>query len=204
MGGKNYYAPGQWKFVCDLCGADNKSGDGRKTWDGFWVCSYHKEVRNPQDYLRGVKDDQHVPWSRPGGADQFVPASRTLYFSENIGLTETFFIQGNTKTQNLSDSVAIAEAFIKTINKNIVESIPIVESVSNRPTRYTAETLSIAETFINGDHPNVSESVGVTEAKSFAFTKIIIENVGMVESVLFPIATTTAIGNTAIDSIPLG
>lgn len=59
------FSPGEWNFYCDLCGRKNKSGDARKTWDGYYVCSHHKEERNPQDKVRGVKDDQSVPWQRP-------------------------------------------------------------------------------------------------------------------------------------------
>ena len=72
MAGKDYFASGQWNFYCEFCGAKNKSSDGRKTWNGYWVCSHHKEVRNPQDFLRGVKDDQSVPWARPAQPVAFV------------------------------------------------------------------------------------------------------------------------------------
>lgn len=72
MGKANYYAKGQWNFYCDLCGAKTKSGDGRKTWDNQWVCRHHKEVRNPQDFVRGVRDDQTTPWSRTEGPLDFV------------------------------------------------------------------------------------------------------------------------------------
>lgn len=65
MGKADYYAEGQWNFFCDLCGAKNKSSDAMKTWNGLYVCRHHKELRNPQDFLRGVKDDPSVPWSRP-------------------------------------------------------------------------------------------------------------------------------------------
>jgi len=68
MSGKgeaDYYKSGEWNFVCDLCGRKNKSGMAMFTWNGLYVCRHHKEVRNPQDFLRGVKDDQSVPWSRP-------------------------------------------------------------------------------------------------------------------------------------------
>lgn len=64
-GHADHFAPGQWNFYCDICGCKNKSGDARKTHDGAYVCSKHKEERNPQDMVRGVKDDQSVPWQRP-------------------------------------------------------------------------------------------------------------------------------------------
>lgn len=65
MGKADYFRSGEWNFFCDLCGAKNKSSDAMFTWNGLYVCKHHKEIRNPQDFLRGVKDDQHVPWSRP-------------------------------------------------------------------------------------------------------------------------------------------
>jgi hypothetical protein len=73
MGIADYFKRGEWNFHCDLCGRKRKSGDGVKTWNGLWACREHKEQRNPQDFVRGVKDDQSVPWSRPEAADQFVP-----------------------------------------------------------------------------------------------------------------------------------
>ena len=68
----DFFANGQWNFFCDLCGRKEKSSKGVKTWDNFYVCRKHKEQRNPQDFLKGVKDDQTVPWSRPEPADTFV------------------------------------------------------------------------------------------------------------------------------------
>ena len=50
----------------------------RKTWDGFYVCASHKEERNPQDLIRGIKDDQSVPWSCPEAEWQFVSTDSTL------------------------------------------------------------------------------------------------------------------------------
>jgi hypothetical protein len=62
----SYFADGQWNFTCDLCGAIAKSDKAVKTWDGFYVCAKHKEVRNPQDFIRGVRGEQVLPWTRPG------------------------------------------------------------------------------------------------------------------------------------------
>lgn len=74
MAGKaDFYADGQWNFYCDLCGAKNTSNNGVKTWDNFYVCRHHKEQRNPQDFVRGIKDVQTVPWTRPNTTPTFVP-----------------------------------------------------------------------------------------------------------------------------------
>lgn len=77
-GESDYYASGQWNFYCDLCGKKAKSSKGVKTWNGLRVCAWHKEVRNPQDFVRGVKDDQSVPWSRSKQPDSFIRGSFNL------------------------------------------------------------------------------------------------------------------------------
>lgn len=84
MGKADYYRSGAWNFYCDLCGAKTKSTDSMLTWNGLRVCRHHKEVRNPQDFVRGVKDDPSVPWSRPKPADIFVPQTCTLKGSNSI------------------------------------------------------------------------------------------------------------------------
>ena len=70
MAGKTYFEAGSWNYFCDLCGKKGKSSDARKTWDGHRVCSHHNEVRNPQDFVRGVEDDQSVPWTRSDDGSQ--------------------------------------------------------------------------------------------------------------------------------------
>jgi hypothetical protein len=64
-GEADYFASGEWNYYCDLCGRKNKSSRSMFTWNGLRVCRHHREIRNPQDFLRGVKDDQSVPWTRP-------------------------------------------------------------------------------------------------------------------------------------------
>jgi hypothetical protein len=78
MASNNYWASGQWNFICELCGAKGKSKDGVKTWDGHYVCRSHKEMRNPQDFVRGVRENLTVPWARPPTTDQFVVTQCTL------------------------------------------------------------------------------------------------------------------------------
>ena len=76
MGRSDYYASGDWNFYCDFCGAKEKTKNSMLTWDGYRVCKHHKEIRNPQDFIRGVKDDQTTPWSRPEAPEQFIPLCR--------------------------------------------------------------------------------------------------------------------------------
>lgn len=77
MGLRDFFAPGAWNCVCDQCGRKRKSYELRLQWDGLRTCQKCWEPRQPQDFVRGVKDDQSAPWTRPQGEDQFIdPATR--------------------------------------------------------------------------------------------------------------------------------
>jgi hypothetical protein len=64
-GHADYFAPGQWNAICDGCGKKFKSSELRRRWDGFMVCDKEWEPRHPQDFVRGVRDGEAIPWSRP-------------------------------------------------------------------------------------------------------------------------------------------
>jgi hypothetical protein len=77
MGKADYYADGQWNFTCDLCGAKTKSSVAMKTWNNLYVCRHHKELRNPQDFIRGVKENMSLPWTRPKQPETFTPDTKS-------------------------------------------------------------------------------------------------------------------------------
>ena len=53
---------GNYKMVCDLCGQVRMASEIKKTWDNFFVCADTCwQPRHPQDFVRGVADDQTIP-----------------------------------------------------------------------------------------------------------------------------------------------
>ncbi len=68
----SYYKSGSWNFICEVCGQQHKAEQMRKRWDGVITCPRDWEPRHPQDFVRGVKDNQSVPISRPEPPDQFI------------------------------------------------------------------------------------------------------------------------------------
>jgi hypothetical protein len=54
-----------WRAVCDRCGFEYKSYQLKQEWTGNMVCRFCWESRHPQDFVRAVKDEQAVPWTRP-------------------------------------------------------------------------------------------------------------------------------------------
>lgn len=69
------YIKGDWKAICDVCGFLYRASQLKKRWDGYWVCEADYETRHPQDFLRSVRDDQSVPWTRPEPTNTFVTST---------------------------------------------------------------------------------------------------------------------------------
>lgn len=60
-----YYVKGDWNAQCDECGLGYKFSGLRVRWDNAMVCRSCWEPRQPQDFVRSVKDDPSVPIARP-------------------------------------------------------------------------------------------------------------------------------------------
>jgi len=63
------YSKGDHKSICDRCGFLFKASELKKEWNGLMVCRDDFETRHPQDFLRGIKDDQSVAWTRSEAED---------------------------------------------------------------------------------------------------------------------------------------
>lgn len=79
MGRSDYYKPGDHNAICDICGFKFKMSELYETWDGYQACKINGcwNPRQPQDYVKGVQDDQSVDVSRPDPPNIFVPESET-------------------------------------------------------------------------------------------------------------------------------
>ena len=73
------YDKGDWKADCDVCGRTYKASELQKRWDGLMCCRHDWEIRQPQDFVRGVADTQIAPWTRPEPTDSFVPITQSQW-----------------------------------------------------------------------------------------------------------------------------
>lgn len=72
MARDKHYIPGSFYRICERSGFKVRSFDTRKEWTGLIVRSQSWEPRQPQDFVKGVRDDQAVPDPRPRQVDQFI------------------------------------------------------------------------------------------------------------------------------------
>ena len=66
------YVKGDWIADCDVCGRKYKASQLEQRWDGLMCCPDDWEIRQPQDFVRGVADIQAPPWLRSEPADSFI------------------------------------------------------------------------------------------------------------------------------------
>ena len=69
------YDKGNWIADCDVCGRKYKASLLTERWDGLMCCPDDWEIRQPQDFVRGVPDTQIAPWLRPEPPNYFIPIS---------------------------------------------------------------------------------------------------------------------------------
>lgn len=56
---------GQWNVICDRCGGQFKSSEVSKEWTNLVVCKTCYETRQPQDFVKGIRENIAVPFARP-------------------------------------------------------------------------------------------------------------------------------------------
>lgn len=81
------YDKGNWIAMCDVCGRKYKASALTKRWDGLMCCQEDWEIRQPQDFVRGVLDTQIAPWLRTEPSDSFIAV--TLGFLSQLFSTST-------------------------------------------------------------------------------------------------------------------
>ena len=183
---RNYFSSGQWNFYCDVCGRKLKSGEGRKRWDGYMVCSDDYETRHPQDFLRTKPDRQSVPWSRPKTPDIFIPINFTEHPTDIIGIDETvttstdfYRYVGQIIFPTNLDVVNGGQVNLLAINTNSIddpaptnnETITFSEllSVSVGQNIFVTDSISFSETLFEVEGESLSDSFGFSESVT-AFT----------------------------------
>lgn len=65
MGREHFYKPGSFYRIDDKTGFAVRAERQQREWQGLIVDKRVWEIRHPQDFVRGVTDDQTVPYARP-------------------------------------------------------------------------------------------------------------------------------------------
>lgn len=86
MPADRFYVPGTFYRVCDRTGFKTRSYDTRMQWNNLIVRKEVWEPRQPQDFVKGVVDDQTVPLPRPRSVSAYDgPLHTFITTAANIG-----------------------------------------------------------------------------------------------------------------------
>ncbi len=86
MGRADFFLKGQWAVICDICGQKYHSAQLKERWDGLMCCEQDWNLRQAQDFVRGVPDPQAVPWSRPDVSPPFTQNPLALSITDFYGI----------------------------------------------------------------------------------------------------------------------
>jgi hypothetical protein len=74
-----HYVPGDFYRICDRSGFKIRARRTQMEWNGLIVSDKFYEARQPQDFVKGVPDNQTVPYARPRQTNTFLgPLTTTL------------------------------------------------------------------------------------------------------------------------------
>lgn len=96
MGTENFYRPGSWYRICDRTGFATRSERTRMEWNNLIVKDQVWEARQPQDFVKGVDDNQTVPYARPRQPNVFLGSGVNAQFEVygDLPTGVTFNVQG--------------------------------------------------------------------------------------------------------------
>lgn len=233
MSYKSNWANGGWLVICDVCGRKFKEDRLRMRWDGLMTCEGDWEVRQPQDFVRGVADIQAPPYVRPEQQNQFIPINFTQYpdeeisvqeeirkvFGRTIGIVSTTksALNGNvlnggpelngTSTDDYNpEQFLLSETVLFTLGRSLTDTLSTpTEALTKAITKNLVETISVSETLALVEEEMYVEDLDVSESVRLLVSHGIIETVSVAEavSVVLVSGASRAINGSALNSLEL-
>jgi hypothetical protein len=225
------WSNGGWLTICDACGRKFKESELRQRWDGLMVCKGDWEVRQPQDYVRGVADIQAPPYVRPEQANVFLPYNFTKYPVDEIDITDkvkfsvTKYIRNeipattsalngaalNEYVLNYSDTtpggatetLSITEAFEAILGRNLSDTTTVTETIAKVITTQFSDTISIGESLQLVEVEQYADSLSLSESVTRNISKSLSDTLSISESVTTTLVSPLALNGAALNTYGL-
>jgi hypothetical protein len=113
MGTERYYKPGSFYRICDRTGFATRAERTSTEWNNLIVRDDVYERRHPQDFVKGVQDNQTVPFARPRQPNVFVGTSTASQFEVygDLPTGPTFSVQGGSIVVSKASAVVDPSKF---------------------------------------------------------------------------------------------
>jgi hypothetical protein len=140
MGRADFLRLGDWNVVCWQSGFKCKASQVVRNWQGYYVLPEFNEPRQPQDFVKGIPDNQTVPFA------QVIPST---IFAYNQTPTQPFQGDGVNKQFQLGDGLYVTSVTAVYVNGT---SVPFTANsyglitTSTAPIQFAKITASGTET----------------------------------------------------------
>lgn len=131
MGQRDYFSLGTSNAICQVCGFKRKRWEMKLRWDGVWCCNEDWEIRQPQDFVRGLPEETAPEWTAPEVPDVFAEFSNLAGGGGYLGGTPE--LDGNGQT-------------VGVLYGNLVQSVSSI-TVSTGPIAFTLSDNNRTVTF---------------------------------------------------------
>ena len=134
----SYYAHGQWNATCDQCDGTFKSGALRKMWNGLYACSRCWEPRQPQDFVRAVKDGSPPSWQR---GQAFITTQTTIPGTLTSTTTSIATVDGSAFSSTYPYNCVIQLGTVQdlvTVTGKAVNTFTVTRGVVDTPKAFAA------------------------------------------------------------------
>ena len=111
MGRNSFFKPGNWNAICYVCGFERKSSEMRLRWDGVYVCQEDWEIRQPQDFVRGLPEEIAPPWTQPEAPDQFATAYPPPVSNIVVG-TPSIYLNGVLQVNGVDYDITLPQGVV--------------------------------------------------------------------------------------------
>lgn len=122
MGARDYYRKGDWNAICSVCGYKRKASEMKLRWDGVRVCREDWEIRQPQDFVRGVPDEQPTAWTQPESPDTFNGSIVAPKTNIVVG-TPTIFVNSVAQTVGVNYTISLPIGVITFLTQHAVGAV---------------------------------------------------------------------------------
>ncbi len=97
MADDRHYVPGEFYRIDDRTGFKVRAKRTRMEWTGMIVSERVFENRNPQDFVKGVVDNQSVPLPRPRQPNRYINSAGSAQFEVfgDLPIAKTFLVQNS-------------------------------------------------------------------------------------------------------------
>jgi len=88
MGRRDYFKLGTNNAICYVCGFKRKASEMRLRWDGVWCCKEDWEIRQPQDFVRGLPEETAPDWTQPDPPAFFITSQYAILDTNGIAICD--------------------------------------------------------------------------------------------------------------------